>query len=63
LTSRFIGRPLWWAVSQLNPFGSSEEVIVKEDSIWAKYAKGKEYVHIPILVVCPLLSDVMHTRD
>ncbi|WWC86589.1 uncharacterized protein L201_001466 [Kwoniella dendrophila CBS 6074] len=49
LSSRFIGRPLWWAVSQLNPFGSSTEKIEKEETLWSKYGKGKEYVHIPLL--------------
>ncbi|WWC68242.1 uncharacterized protein I206_102165 [Kwoniella pini CBS 10737] len=49
LTSRFIGKPLWWAVSQLNPFGSSSETIEKEDVLWSRYGKGKEYVHIPLL--------------
>ncbi|OXB35397.1 hypothetical protein LQV05_006205 [Cryptococcus neoformans] len=48
LTSRFIGRPLWWAFSQLNPFGDSEKV-VKEEVLWAKYGQGKEYVHMPLL--------------
>ncbi|OXG15943.1 charged multivesicular body protein 7 [Cryptococcus neoformans Tu259-1] len=48
LTSRFIGRPLWWAFSQLNPFGDSEKV-VKEEALWAKYGQGKEYVHMPLL--------------
>lgn len=50
LTSRFIGRPLWWAFSQLNPFGDSEKV-VKEEALWAKYGQGKEYVHMPLLEV------------
>ncbi|WVF69478.1 hypothetical protein IAT40_004255 [Kwoniella sp. CBS 6097] len=49
LTSRFIGRPLWWAVSQLNPFGSSGDKVEKEESLWARYGKGKEYVHMPLL--------------
>ncbi|OCF40884.1 charged multivesicular body protein 7 [Kwoniella heveanensis CBS 569] len=49
LTSRFIGRPLWWAVSQLNPFGSSGEKMEKEETLWARYGKGKEYVHMPLL--------------
>ncbi|KAE8539391.1 hypothetical protein D1P53_004491 [Cryptococcus gattii VGV] len=48
LTSRFIGRPLWWAFSQLNPFGGSEKV-VKEEGLWVKYGQGKEYVHMPLL--------------
>ena len=51
ITSRFIGRPLYWAFSQLNPFGSSEEAVVKEDTLWTKYGKGKEYVHMPLLEV------------
>ncbi|WWD21781.1 hypothetical protein CI109_106268 [Kwoniella shandongensis] len=49
LTSRFIGRPLWWAVSQLNPFGSSSDKVEKEEVLWARYGKGKEYVHMPLL--------------
>ncbi|WWD08285.1 hypothetical protein V865_006396 [Kwoniella europaea PYCC6329] len=49
LTSRFIGRPLWWAVSQLNPFGSSADKVEKEETLWSRYGKGKEYVHIPLL--------------
>ncbi|WVQ84609.1 hypothetical protein IAT38_006764 [Cryptococcus sp. DSM 104549] len=48
LTSRFVGRPLWWALSQLNPFGSASPV-VKEDVLWNKYGKGKEYVHMQLL--------------
>ncbi|WWC59757.1 uncharacterized protein I303_102319 [Kwoniella dejecticola CBS 10117] len=49
LTSRFIGKPLWWAMSQLNPFGSSSEKVDKEETLWSRYGKGKEYVHIPLL--------------
>jgi charged multivesicular body protein 7 len=48
-----IGRPLWWALSQLNPFGGGEEN-VKEDVVWGKYGKGREYVHMPLLDVRPL---------
>lgn len=55
LTSRFIGRPLWWAFSQLNPFGGSEKVM-KEEALWAKYGQGKEYVHMPLLEVCVLFT-------
>ncbi|WVR04870.1 hypothetical protein IAU60_001882 [Kwoniella sp. DSM 27419] len=49
ITSRFIGRPLWWAVSQLNPFGSSEAKVEKEETLWNRFGKGKEYVHMPLL--------------
>ncbi|WRT64481.1 uncharacterized protein IL334_001413 [Kwoniella shivajii] len=49
LTSRYIGRPLWWAVGQLNPFGSSGDKVEKEETLWSKHGKGKEYVHIPLL--------------
>ncbi|KIR34138.1 hypothetical protein I352_03373 [Cryptococcus deuterogattii MMRL2647] len=55
LTSRFIGRPLWWAFSQLNPFGGSEKV-VKEEMFWVKYGQGKEYVHMPLLEVIKVLD-------
>ncbi|KIR71719.1 hypothetical protein I310_04397 [Cryptococcus deuterogattii CA1014] len=55
LTSRFIGRPLWWAFSQLNPFGGSEKV-VKEEMLWVKYGQGKEYVHMPLLEVIKVLD-------
>jgi charged multivesicular body protein 7 len=60
VTSRFIGRPLWWAFSQLNPFASSEEAVVREEVLWAKYGKGKEYVHMPLLEVSilSLFSDL-----
>lgn len=44
---------MWWALSQLNPFGGGEEN-VKEDVVWGKYGKGKEYVHMPLLEVRPL---------
>jgi charged multivesicular body protein 7 len=52
-TYRFVGKPLYWALSQLNPFGTSSTVIEKEDVLWKKYGKGKEYVHMPLLEVCP----------
>ena len=51
LTSRFVGRPLWWALGQLNPFGSNEEAVVKEEVLWGKFGKGREYVHMPLLEV------------
>lgn len=50
---RFIGRPLWWALSQLNPFAPSEQILEKEDVLWKKYGKGREYVHMPLLEVSP----------
>ncbi|KAK8847685.1 hypothetical protein IAR55_005544 [Kwoniella newhampshirensis] len=49
LTSRFIGRPLWWAVSQLNPFGGAGDKVEKEEVLWTRYGKGKEYVHMSLV--------------
>jgi len=54
LTSRLIGRTLWWALSQLNPFGGGEES-VKEEVVWGKFGKGREYIHMPLLEVSSLL--------
>jgi len=39
-------------MSQLNPFTSSSEVVEKEDALWRRFGKGKEYVHMPLLEVC-----------
>jgi charged multivesicular body protein 7 len=50
-TYRFVGKPLYWALSQLNPFGSSSTTIEKEDVLWKRFGKGKEYVHISLLEV------------
>ncbi|WVQ74242.1 hypothetical protein IAR50_003839 [Cryptococcus sp. DSM 104548] len=49
MTSRFIGRPLWWAFSQLNPFAGGSDKVEKEDTLWTRYGKGKEYAHMPLL--------------
>ncbi|WVO18556.1 hypothetical protein L204_106275 [Cryptococcus depauperatus] len=48
LASRFIGRPLWWAFSQLNPFGGGDNA-EREETLWTRYGKGKEYVHMILL--------------
>lgn len=54
LTYRIVGRPLWWAMGQLNPFGG--EKVVSEDVLWKRY-RGKSYVHLGLLQVSrPLLS-------
>lgn len=61
---------MWWALSQLNPFGGGEEN-VKEEVVWGKFGKGREYVHMPLLEVRPLFSllflslglRVLGTRD
>ncbi|TYJ53251.1 hypothetical protein B9479_006118 [Cryptococcus floricola] len=49
MTSRFIGRPLWWAFGQLNPFGGGSDKVEKEETLWNRYGKGKEYAHMPLL--------------
>ena len=55
IASRFIGRPLWWALGQLNPFHSNEPE--SEAVLWKRY-KG-EYVHMPLLEVSqPRMSKV-----
>lgn len=39
-------------MAKLNPFGSTGEADdVKEEVLWAKYGKGREYVHLPLLEV------------
>ncbi|ORX35871.1 Snf7-domain-containing protein [Kockovaella imperatae] len=48
LTYRFVGRPLWWILAQVNPFGSSTTTVEKEETLWKRY-KGKDYVHMPLL--------------
>ncbi|GFZ51657.1 hypothetical protein JCM24511_09425 [Saitozyma sp. JCM 24511] len=47
ITYRLVGRPLWWALGQLNPFGGEREV--GEDECWKRYGKGREYVHMELL--------------
>ncbi|ORY30213.1 Snf7-domain-containing protein [Naematelia encephala] len=49
LAYRFVGRPLWWAMSQLNPFGSSEPRVETEAVLWKRYGNGRQYVHMPLL--------------
>ena len=58
LASRFVARPLWWAVSKVNPFGGSgEEVVETEERSWKRVAKT-EWVHLELVEVnariCPL---------
>ncbi|RSH92455.1 hypothetical protein EHS25_008871 [Saitozyma podzolica] len=47
ITYRLVGRPLWWALGQLNPFGGEREV--GEDECWKRFGKGREYVHMELL--------------
>ena len=51
LTYRLVARPLWWAFAQLNPFGPSSDRVEKEDVLWKRFGKGREYVHMPTLEV------------
>lgn len=52
LTYRFLGRPLLWGLSKVNPFGTSGETVEKEEALWRRH-NGKEYVHLPLLEVRP----------
>ncbi|GHJ84560.1 hypothetical protein NliqN6_0962 [Naganishia liquefaciens] len=49
LASRFVARPLWWAVSKVNPFGGSgEEDVETEERSWKRIAKT-EWVHLDLV--------------
>lgn len=51
LAYRLVGRPLSWALHQVNPFASDQPKIEKEDALWKRYGAGKEYVVMPLLEV------------
>jgi hypothetical protein len=57
LTSRFIARPLWWALSRINPLGAGDEIKVEsEDVMWRALRKVGTYVHLELVDVSGLLQ-------
>jgi charged multivesicular body protein 7 len=54
LASRFIARPLWWALSKVNPLGADKDVVTKVDSeevSWKSLGKNTVFVHLELLEV------------
>ncbi|KAJ9107977.1 hypothetical protein QFC20_003662 [Naganishia adeliensis] len=49
LASRFVARPLWWAVSKVNPFaGGGGDAVETEEKSWKRVAKT-EWVHLELV--------------